>query len=241
MMSKLSTTSERFDQRDATLGFLALAASATDVIAFVKLDNVFTSAMTGNTALLGLALGQGHIAAAFNSLVALGGYIGGVALGALIHAHDKHRELILTLLAEILLLGLWYLLWLLNGFPQGHGQVLLYAMILPLSLAMGVQSVVARRINVEGIPTVVFTSTLTSIVMTLMHVTVRGRGAISLFNAKRQSLAFLSYAIGASLTALLLWHWNALAVLLPLLGLAVALLLCLQPARCITKSRSGVL
>lgn len=241
MMNKQNTAHERFDQRDATLGFLALAASATDVIAFVKLDNVFTSAMTGNTALLGLALGQGHITAAFNSLVALGGYVGGVALGALIHAHDKQRELVLTLLAEISLLAVWSFLWLVNGFPHGHGPLLLYAMILLLSLAMGVQSVVARRINVEGIPTVVFTSTLTSIVMTLMHVTVRGRGATSLFNAKRQSLAFLTYAIGASLTALLLWRWESMAAVLPLLGLALALILCLQSSRYIPKHQSGVL
>ncbi len=239
-MIKKTASQERFDQRDATLGFLARAASATDVIAFVKLDNVFTSAMTGNTALLGLALGQGHIAAAFNSLVALGGYIGGVALGALIHARDKQRELILTLLAEILLLGLWYGLWLFNGFPQGHGNALLYAMILPLSLAMGVQSVVARRINVEGIPTVVFTSTLTSIVMTLMHATVRGRGATSLFNAKRQSLAFLTYAAGATLTALLLWRWNTMAVSIPLLGLVLALILCLQPTQSTHVHHSGL-
>ena len=38
------------------------------MLAFIKLGHLFTSAMTGNTALLAIALGQGDVAAAGRSL-----------------------------------------------------------------------------------------------------------------------------------------------------------------------------
>ena len=44
-----------------SLVFLSLASGCTDVLSFLKLGNVFTSAMTGNTALLAIALGQGQV------------------------------------------------------------------------------------------------------------------------------------------------------------------------------------
>ena len=70
---------QSLDKRDLLLSFMAIASSATDVIAFLKLQKVFTSAMTGNTALLGIALGSGDFFAAFNSLIAVMGYLAGVA------------------------------------------------------------------------------------------------------------------------------------------------------------------
>ena len=211
---------EHFDHRDLTLGLLTFASSATDVIAFLKLQEVFTSAMTGNTALLGLAIGRGHMFAAIHSLIALGGYIGGVALGALVHARDKQRELMLILLAEAAFLGLFFVLWSQIGFPTEG--IWLAILIACSAIGMGLQSVAARKINLDGIPTVVFTSTLTSIVMTLMHASVRG-GNISIFNAKRQSLAFAIYASGAALTAALLWQGFNAATSIPLLAIFGAL------------------
>lgn len=211
---------EHFDHRDLTLGLLAFASSATDVIAFLKLQEVFTSAMTGNTALLGLAIGQGHVFAAIHSLIALGGYIGGVALGALVHARDKQRELMLMLAGEAAFLGLFFVLWSRIGFPTDGAW--LYTLIACSAIGMGLQSVAARKVNLDGIPTVVFTSTLTSIVMTLMHASVRG-GNISIFNAKRQLLAFGLYAGGAALTAALLWRGVDAATGIPLLAVAGAL------------------
>lgn len=44
------------DARDLGLVSLAMAAGGMDVLAFTHLANVLPSAMTGNTALLGLAL-----------------------------------------------------------------------------------------------------------------------------------------------------------------------------------------
>lgn len=52
-----------------------------DALSFLGL-NVFASVLTGNTFLLGLGIGGGNILQALVSLVAILGYIGGVALGA---------------------------------------------------------------------------------------------------------------------------------------------------------------
>lgn len=211
---------QRLELRDALLGLLACAASATDVIAFLRLHQVFTSAMTGNTALLGMALGQGRLTAALLSLLALAGYIAGAALAALVLRHDAHHELRDILgLEALVLLGIT-LLWWSRGFPASGP--LLQLSVAASALAMGLQSVAARKIPVDGVPTVVFTSTLTSLVMTFMQVGVRGRPG-SLFPARRQALAFGIYAGAAVLTGALL-HWrDPVAAAVPLCAVLAAL------------------
>ncbi|OYW11995.1 MAG: DUF1275 family protein, partial [Acidiphilium sp. 37-67-22] len=68
---------------DLTLAALAFVSGSADIFAFLKFHDVFTSAMTGNTALLGLALGQGHILAAQRSLAALFGFCCGSIAGTI--------------------------------------------------------------------------------------------------------------------------------------------------------------
>jgi uncharacterized membrane protein YoaK (UPF0700 family) len=65
------------------IGLLSFTAGSMDAIAFLALGDVFTSAMTGNTVLLGLAIGQGQVSAAMHSLTAFLGYAFGVALAVL--------------------------------------------------------------------------------------------------------------------------------------------------------------
>src|SRR5437660_11648422 len=72
------------------LALLSFASGATDVLAFIKLGHLFTSAMTGNTALLAIALGQGHVAAAGRSLTALLGFALGLALAPVGNALRRH-------------------------------------------------------------------------------------------------------------------------------------------------------
>src|SRR5258705_1190466 len=94
--------------RDALgLALLSFASGATDVLAFLKLVHLFTSAMTGNTAVLATAIGQGHLAAAGRSLTALVGFAFGVALATVVNAarvghsdaaRDPGRPLLLDIL-----------------------------------------------------------------------------------------------------------------------------------------------
>ena len=66
---------EALDGPDIGLALLAIGAGSMDAVGFFALGGALPSAMTGNTALLGLALGQGHPAAAAPPFAAAGGVI----------------------------------------------------------------------------------------------------------------------------------------------------------------------
>jgi hypothetical protein len=68
--------------RDLVLTLLAIAAGCIDAVSFLGLGQVLTAAMTGNTVLLGLAVGQADVAAALRSAVALCGFFAGTLIGA---------------------------------------------------------------------------------------------------------------------------------------------------------------
>ena len=68
--------------RNGAAMFLAAASGATDAIGYLALGNVFTSAMTGNLALLGIALAHRDGARIGRVLVSLVCYMVGAAIGA---------------------------------------------------------------------------------------------------------------------------------------------------------------
>jgi len=174
-------------RHDLTLALLAFASGATDVLSFLALSGVFTSAMTGNTALLGLAVGQGQSSAAVRSFAALAGFLMGVAAGTLPRDIGSRRSALFRILAlEALCLGLFTALW--GIWPDLDNGSTIYVLILLSAAGMGIQSVAARRINLPGIPTVVFTSTLTSIVMAATKAVLRR--AMFPFEALRQIAVF---------------------------------------------------
>jgi hypothetical protein len=70
--------------RDRMLVLLAAAAGCVDAVSYLGLGGVLTAAMTGNTILLGLAIGQAKIQAALRSCVALIGFMAGAAVAAAI-------------------------------------------------------------------------------------------------------------------------------------------------------------
>ena len=82
--------------REHTLTLIAIAltfgSGAADVASFTQLGNVFTSVMTGNIVLLGLAVAQGSPTLASHTVVSIGGYIAGVAGGTWIARGAKRRE-----------------------------------------------------------------------------------------------------------------------------------------------------
>ena len=77
--------------RDAMVLVLTWAAAGIDAISYLGLGHVFTANMTGNTVLLGLAIGQGQGLAALGSIVALAGFALGVAISALVHRGADRR------------------------------------------------------------------------------------------------------------------------------------------------------
>jgi uncharacterized membrane protein YoaK (UPF0700 family) len=78
--------------RSAMLVMLSLAAGCVDAVGFLGLGQIFVANMTGNTVLLGLALGQAKGQAALRAVVALAGFVIGVGAGAAIVGRGRERS-----------------------------------------------------------------------------------------------------------------------------------------------------
>jgi hypothetical protein len=141
---------------DLAVALLAFASGTSDVLSFLALGGTFTSAMTGNTALLGLSLGQGRLAAAERAFAALIGFLCGGVAGTLCREHAGRQRALLRILAlEAVCLGLFTAVW--AGAADVENRWVLFPLILLSATGMGAQSVAARHINLPGLPTVVFT------------------------------------------------------------------------------------
>ena len=200
-------------KRGASLGLLASTAGSMDAIAFLTLGNVFTSAMSGNTVLFGLALGQGRLSAASYALVAFVGYVVGVAGAALpLRIPDKGIER--TLLIKTLFLAAFALLWTALGGPTTPIEI--YTLIVLSSVSMGMQGAVGRVVGVPGVPTIVITSTLTAIVATITERTISHDRPALPHSTQHQIATFASYLVGAIVAGFAVSHWPAVAPFIPL-------------------------
>jgi uncharacterized membrane protein YoaK (UPF0700 family) len=166
--------------REQTLTLIAIAltfgSGAADVASFTRLGNVFTSVMTGNIALWGLAVARGSLTLASHTAVAVGGYIAGVAMGTWV-AHGfkeapSDREGVLpshviwVLLAELTLLAGFTVGWEVSGAgPAGWAQ---FCLLATLAAAMGVQSSAVNDMGLAQVSTTYLTGTLTGLVSSLV-------------------------------------------------------------------------
>ena len=126
----------------------AAAAGSVDIIAFAKLGGILVSAMTGNLAFLGYYISRFSFNSAIGSAIALVGYVLGGAIGTLLSRKcSQHPALRLLLTVEALLLAGAVAIWLSaphrNGNPGADGVILLAA------VAMGIQSIVGKRVNLQ--------------------------------------------------------------------------------------------
>jgi uncharacterized membrane protein YoaK (UPF0700 family) len=214
---------------ELAVGLLAFGAGAMDALSFVALGEVFTAAMTGNAVLLGIAIGQGRLAAAARSVAALAGFVAGAAVACrpLIGAPRGawSRGVVAGFAVEAGFLALFALLLAAAGRAGGTLPMIL---ILLAAAGMGAQSVVARHLDFPGITTTVFTGTLVDIVATLTGVTAPP-GAPPKFPTRvpwrtaREIASFVVYIAGAAAGGglALLHAW--IAGLLPLAALLAAL------------------
>lgn len=220
------------------LVLMSFASGCMDILSYRELGQVFTSAMTGNAALLGLGLGQGNIPATSRNMAALAGFLFGLGFGAaMLRGHraeaGRSRATIVALLVEEALLVAFAAVWHHGAGPSSDR--LLYGLIALSAFAMGMQSAVAHRIGVTGITTTYFTGTLTNIVFGAV-----GRSPLSTAATRpgRQirwpASAFLAYLAGAALTGFLQLEPRPMLAVAPALGLpalpAVAIALVLLVA-----------
>src|SRR6185312_9207655 len=119
------------------LAWLSLVSGCIDVLSFIALKDLFASAMTGNTALLALAMSRGDWLAASRSLSALLAFGLGVAVGTLIYP-SKHQSTRIgirwLLVLELIFLTGCSILWSASSRPL-EGSTL-YAVIVLLALSM---------------------------------------------------------------------------------------------------------
>jgi uncharacterized membrane protein YoaK (UPF0700 family) len=125
---------------------------------------VFVANMTGNVVFLGFAIvgAQGFSIAA--SLVALVSFGLGSVLGGRIVArfgHHRGHHVVVATGMQALFLAVSVILALVGSYPFGSG--IRYALIVVLSLAMGVQNSSVRRLAVPDLTTTVLTLTVTGI------------------------------------------------------------------------------
>jgi uncharacterized membrane protein YoaK (UPF0700 family) len=187
-------------RRDALVGLLALGTGSLDVIGFTRLGGAFTSVITGNVALLGLAAGRRDTFLAIHTGVAFLGYIVGVGLGARVAANPHPdqpiwpRQVSLVLLVEVLSLILFAAAWELSGqAPSGDTQLGLLSLA---SAAMGLQSAAVGRLAIPGLSSTYLTGTLTGVVTALVQ--RRDRAQVG-----RGVLALVTLAVGAGVGGLL--------------------------------------
>ena len=153
--------------RNVLLVLLSLAAGCVDAVGYLGFGEVFVANMTGNTVLLGIAVGQADGEAALRAGTALGGFICGVAAGAILVGRKRERPLwpqavTAALAVELFVLAVFAGGWLLFAGSEPSGGTALVLISLS-ALAMGVQSSAVRRLGVPGVATTYITGTLTNL------------------------------------------------------------------------------
>ena len=156
--------------RDGLLVLLTLTTGAVDASCFLHLGDVFSSVITGNLVLLGVAAATQSSSLAIHSGTALAGYSVGVLIGAPIATRRASSgetwplSVTVTLVAELGVLAAFSAGWeLTGGRPGGTAQLLLIA---ALAVAMGIQSAAVRQLG--GMSTTYLTGTLTAVVADLV-------------------------------------------------------------------------
>jgi uncharacterized membrane protein YoaK (UPF0700 family) len=211
---------------DICLASLSFASGCTDVLTFLKLGNVFTSAMTGNTALLAIEIGRSDMAGASRALMALLAFTLGVALAARIStarqgragAHRAFRQL---LLLELIFLTACVLLW--SASPDPVRGAAVYGIILLSAISMGIQALAAGSIH-SGINTIVFTSVLVRAVASIAGALSRPSEASPSLASVRPDLGtFAAYVCGALLASTLAWYFFRALIWVPVAAVVCAL------------------
>lgn len=228
--------------RDGMLLMLTWAAGSVDAISYLGLGHVFTAMMTGNTVLLGLAIGQGQVLAALRSVIALAGFCLGAAVGAFIVERDEKPEdwppvVTGALALEGITLGLFTITWHLIETARSAGMF--HVLILLSGLAMGIQAAAVRHLGVPGIATTYITGTLTSLMVELtgylrltavpsfatrsLGKTVPSASAALRWEHRVGLLAavFLVYGLGALAGSILQARSSSLVTLSPLVAVAL--------------------
>jgi uncharacterized membrane protein YoaK (UPF0700 family) len=216
--------------RDVTLWLLACAAGCVDAVSYLALGQVFVANMTGNTVLLGIATVELEASATLRVVLSLAGFVGGAAAGTLVlerAASLRPGQAVFRVLAcqiVLMVIAAWY--WRVQSAPLAHADILVPL----LSIAMGLQTVAARRLDRFGISTTFITGSLTALVSRViagMHGALIPAAPTAQQGAGAGVLAVIwgLYVGGAAVGAWLARSAPAGALLIPLALVVIAAML----------------
>ncbi|GLY65934.1 YoaK family protein [Amycolatopsis taiwanensis] len=197
---------------------LTLVTGLVDATSFLGLGTVFVANQTGNVVLLGFALGGAAALPVLSPLIGLVSFAVGAILGRWLRG-DRGRLLTLGAAIEgaLAAVALVLVLYLSN----------VYAPIVPLGLAMGLQNALVRRLAVPDLNTTVITSTLTGL---LSEPLLGGQG-----RAGRRATSVAALFVGALIGGVLVTYTG----LAYTLGLAVLLLAAVGAIAYLLTRRGG--
>jgi uncharacterized membrane protein YoaK (UPF0700 family) len=212
----VSLQDERHGPLPVLLLVLTMVTGLVDAVSYLKLGHVFVANMTGNVVFLGFAVAGANDLSIPASLVAIAAFMAGALAGGRLGSsagHHRGRFLAIATYIKIALVGTALIISMLALDPDA--DLVRYALIVLLALAMGLQNATARRLGVPDLTTTVLTLTLTG----LAADSTPAGGANP--NPGRRLLATATMFLGAAIGAFLIFHVGVSAVL----ALALALLL----------------
>jgi uncharacterized membrane protein YoaK (UPF0700 family) len=205
--------------RNVAAMILAAASGATDTIGYLALGHVFTSAMTGNLVLLGIAVAHRNGERIGRVLVSLACFMLGAALGARIARSPEPDDpvwpsaITWALAVEAVIFVAYAACWWTTG-PQ-HGIVGKATLLGLGAIALGMQSASMQRFG-PGLNTTFLSGSLTILVGWLAT-------GHRLRDIRHHLLVLVGLVCGALLAALLVLHASAFAPAIQLVALAAVL------------------
>ncbi len=208
---------------------LTIVTGIVDAVAYLRLGHVFVANMTGNVVFLGFSAAGASGLSVGGSLIALACFLpGGVVAGRLAARVGNRRlhQLRAATGIQVILFACAIPIAVVAGDHAGSKSR--YALIVLLSLAMGVQNATARRLAVPDLTTTVLTFTLTGIAADSQL--AGGSGA----NTPRRLVSVTAMLLGATIGALLLLKVDPAAALV--LAAGILAVVCLAAHRAIAST-----
>lgn len=159
-------------RRNLLVLLLALVSGATDATGYLALGGAFTSVMTGNMVLMGVAIGSADASAVGLLLSAFGGYVAGAAIGTRMAGTPAPEDgvwppaVTRALCAELGLFVVFAVAW--WGMGSHPSRAWSAPLLAVTAAALGLQSSAILRFGVPGLSTTYLTGTLTTLVVRLV-------------------------------------------------------------------------
>ncbi|HTR92804.1 MAG TPA: YoaK family protein [Trebonia sp.] len=201
------------------VGLLTFASGGVDVVTLMMIGGAFTSVITGNLIFVGRAIGTTSLTPAVHAVLAVAGYIAGVAAGSRLRVlFGRDRPALLqpwppsatqVLAAECALLAALNVAWI--GYGAAPPAFATDLMLTAAAIALGMQGAAAR--GIEGNPSTTYmTGALTALVEALSTGRHRSADASAV-------VGLVALVAGAACGAVLIRHATRAALLPPLAAL----------------------